>query len=959
MSAKTLFSIFLILAYLVIPAPATLAAPPPIYVDQNAVGANDGSSWYDAYTNLQVALFASVSGDQIWVAQGFYQPGVNRTSTFQLKNGVILYGGFPAGGSSLEDRDWKNYETVLSGELGAGDNDSDNIYHVVTGSGVNNTAILDGFIIWNGNANGSGCPGTGCGGGMYNNGGSPTLRNVTFKENAAVSGGGMANSNNSSPDLENVTFLRNLASAHGGGMYNQFYSMPTLVNVFFLGNSAAMGGGMENYSNSDALLSNVIFSGNYASNNGGGLYNEESDPTMVNTVIAGNQAGASGGGVNNYEANLYLYNSILWGNSAPSYPHIRNDSSSSIVAYSLVQGGCPVSGACSGNLFTNDPDFGRDPDPGEDDTWGTEDDDYGELKLEYSSEAIDAGNNDLVVFGVTGDLAYNPRFANVPSVIDTGNGSPPIVDMGAYEAPPRYLYVDQSATGADNGQSWVDAFTDLQDALRWARSGLGMIYVAMGTYKPGAKRTDTFEMVEGVDVYGGFPPGGGGIKDRDFDLYPSVLSGDIGVTGDEADNSYHVVDASKTAFSDRLDGFKIVDGNANGDEYRFRYGGGIYNWGGSPSLRNLKIWNNKADYGGGIHNRDGYISLFNVNFKSNHAIRGGGMHNRASNIIFTDVEFYQNTASQDGGATLNDASNLQIQKLTVDHNVAELGGGVFNEDGSEVEMNEVRFWGNQASDSGGAIYNHMNSSVLVISGVFGENWAAEDGGAIFSENSDLELIGADFELNDANSGAGLYLSEGEADLSNAEFSLNFADYGGGIYKTGEASAFLVNVTFCANRGEVSGGGVYNNSGELTLANSILWSNYISEVVITSGLVSVQDSLIGGGCPSGASCSGGLLTTDPQFVRVPEYSLKYGADPGDLRLQATSPAIDAGNNNLLPPDDYDLDLDWDYLEKLPIDLDGLPRFIDHYILDTGIGTAPLVDMGAHETLVLNYLPLVLR
>jgi hypothetical protein len=74
-----------------------------IHVDADAAGANDGSSWADAYNYLQDALMFAAAGDEICVAQGVYRPdefvlsrrpNLGREETFQLKNGVTLKGGY-------------------------------------------------------------------------------------------------------------------------------------------------------------------------------------------------------------------------------------------------------------------------------------------------------------------------------------------------------------------------------------------------------------------------------------------------------------------------------------------------------------------------------------------------------------------------------------------------------------------------------------------------------------------------------------------------------------------------------------------------------------------------------------------------------------------------------------------------------------------------------------------------
>ena len=135
------------------------------YVDRAlATGAGTGASWADAYAgpaSLQTALAASVSGDQIWVKAGTYLPSTTgvRTATFTMKSGVAIYGGFVGTESTLSQRDWKTNVTILSGDLLGNDtataNFTENSYHVVLGTGAAVTAILDGFTVRAGYANGA------------------------------------------------------------------------------------------------------------------------------------------------------------------------------------------------------------------------------------------------------------------------------------------------------------------------------------------------------------------------------------------------------------------------------------------------------------------------------------------------------------------------------------------------------------------------------------------------------------------------------------------------------------------------------------------------------------------------------------------------------------------------------------------------------------------------------------
>ena len=61
------------------------------YVNGAATGANDGSSWADAYTDLGTALTNTTSGE-VWVVGGTYHPGVDTTSTFRISNSIFAQG---------------------------------------------------------------------------------------------------------------------------------------------------------------------------------------------------------------------------------------------------------------------------------------------------------------------------------------------------------------------------------------------------------------------------------------------------------------------------------------------------------------------------------------------------------------------------------------------------------------------------------------------------------------------------------------------------------------------------------------------------------------------------------------------------------------------------------------------------------------------------------------------------
>jgi len=171
-------------------------------------------------------------------------------------------------------------------------------------------------------------------------------------------------------------------------------------------------------------------------------------------------------------------------------------------------------------------------------------------------------------------------------------------------------YVHASAAGTNNGQSWSDAFTDLQAALQIAQAG-DEIWVAQGTYFPtnSTDRTISFEPASGVKLFGGFNGSETDLSQRDWQAHEAILSGDIGISGDSTDNSFTVMYLFQSDSNTIIDGFSLCMGIANdsfasGTRDRTNCGGGLYidagNWDAFPTIQNCRFWRNTAlSFGGG------------------------------------------------------------------------------------------------------------------------------------------------------------------------------------------------------------------------------------------------------------------------------------------------------------------------------------------------------------------------
>ncbi len=230
------------------------------------------------------------------------------------------------------------------------------------------------------------------------------------------------------------------------------------------------------------------------------------------------------------------------------------------------------------------------------------------------------------------------------------------------------LYVDQYATGLNDGESWEDAYNSLQDAIHRAdcASGITEIWVAAGTYIPAygtPQRSDTFRLVSGVKLYGGFAGGEAELHERNVGDNVTVLSGDLagndeaqsglalhcyyllrnGIEEDYCDqfdvdgyphlreteigideNAYCVVTASGVNSDTLLDGFTITGGNGGSSEFIEGLGGGMFVRQSDLVVANCRFRTNQASDGGALAITEGQPVFVNCEFSGNTSPGGTG-----------------------------------------------------------------------------------------------------------------------------------------------------------------------------------------------------------------------------------------------------------------------------------------------------------------------------------------------
>jgi len=298
-----------------------------IFVTEN--GAGDGTSWDQAYGDLQNALNEASAGDRIWISAGTYLPGAVRTSTFQLKDQVEIFGGFSGIETELSARNIKSNPTVLSGDIGTVADQSDNCYHVVTYSGQssNSTTILDGFIITGGMANepeGLHDRGAGI---LSNSDGAITLKNLTVESNSAIMGGGAFFSDTNVTSVD-CSFSNNSAT-NGGAIYAEHDGTAlTITRCTFNANTTIEAGGAIFQNNSAvATLTSSTITTNVANTNGGGCWiGNGSTLNLTSCTIVENHAQGTGGGVYKSDvdaiSNVHVFNCIISANHGDFSPNI-------------------------------------------------------------------------------------------------------------------------------------------------------------------------------------------------------------------------------------------------------------------------------------------------------------------------------------------------------------------------------------------------------------------------------------------------------------------------------------------------------------------------------------------------------------------------------------------------------------------------------------------------------------
>lgn len=903
---------------------STLGYSQTIYVNHAATGANDGTSWTDAYVSLQTAMTSiNTSSRSVWIAQGTYKPSAsNRLTSFVInESNTSLYGGFIGTETLLTERNVLTNKTILSGDLSGNDNATisftnplrnDNSYRILT---VNaNNSLIDGLVFTGGHANGSTNQVNGAA--IYK---VPAVLNLNiinceFKNNVSLqSAAGIhaifATAGSGELTIENSIFENNLAT-HGTSIYS--YTNASLVLTVAVSNSLFNGNKVLNNNLNDAYAGSGGWFRAVASNST--LNAALTNNTYVNNMDSGTSSdlinkgtvGFSREGLGSISLNATVNNCIFWNNEVE--PTI---SAKAINNFVSAMPGVVVNNSLSPDNFSNiatkynvltaDPLFVSTTD----------------FNLLAFSPAINAGDNAFV--NTTTDLNGNDRIANTT------------VDMGAYEYTSLcgfsvysitdntanvswnssvttdllyvvsgqpiasgttvtglstsstvltglmqntiyelyssaacsstatsgwylvntfrtngVIYVNQAATGANNGSSWTDAYTTLWQALLDVSPTSNEIRVAQGVYKPDVAglsdpKLATFLIPSGAKIYGGFNGTETTFAQRDPKINITILNGDLNgndsatiqnTDGSRSDNTFHVISLVGNVTGVVVDGLTISGGNANV-----------------------------------VDNANFDLEAF-----------GGAIFSRPASTIaaqFNNCIIEKNTGSQAGvyGQYAGSYANPLITSTTVDFTNC-----IIRNNQSAGTYANIQIMGYSGTSWGNPVSRVSNSKF--INCLFHDNVSLEAG------NQGASCITV---LQSATAGG--FLNTAYVDIINSTFTKNVRTNGGEVLSFLNATnARLINSIIYNNNN--------NNGGNTTTTPLYLHGSDVS--MYPTGI----NNIIQGGQLGG-------INANPLFVSA-----------SDFHLTSTSPAINAGNNA--------------YLVGITTDLDGNARIVN-----------TTVDLGAYE------------
>ncbi|MGN7783707.1 choice-of-anchor Q domain-containing protein [Niabella sp. 22666] len=425
------------------------------------------------------------------------------------------------------------------------------------------------------------------------------------------------------------------------------------------------------------------------------------------------------------------------------------------------------------------------------------------------------------------------------------------------------IYVNHAATGSNDGSSWQNAYQNLTTALTaaHANTAITQIWVAKGTYYPSnTNNRDHFFNIRrnNLQVYGGFAGAETDLTQRNAVVHPTILSGNIGSTASNSDNSYHIMVIELNPSNPQpidnslvIDGFTFSEGNANaGSVFNSLYprytGSSIFiscNFNSiniTPLIRNCIFADNRAFSSGaltyyGISAGSNALSIEQCTFQNNYA----GYSGAAIDIMQLDA----------AGYGIPGVFSVTVEKCSFLGNSVDnysqgganggVGAGINTFGQGTLRVNNTTFINNTIGPSTSFAGTYKGTAVSV-----------RNGGNTTIVNSLA------------------YANNNYIPFYNIQSTLTFVN--ATVYNPGSNALDL------------------NNPVANNIYNSILWTDNSTANIIAvsngSPTINIENSILNA-TRQGTITGSNIITTNPAFTNPAS---------GDFSLQPGSPAINSGN-----------------------------------------------------------------